>query len=195
MNHDPLIFRTASWTLESRRVNAAGHTTETTISNVWVKGEKTRAHRFLKVFDGTRSSLRLLTILISDGHSQYSYRPPESKVVKIPRGYEAEELARKWVTQKCEEHIGFEFFDGKPCQIFWVINEVDLGGLLNVRVEVKEWRWRGFILKSVTQTDGSPDGDTRIIVVGGLRLDTAIPDAFFELPAGVRIVEWESIHG
>jgi hypothetical protein len=176
----------STWTTEMQRVNAAGAITETIISNVWAKGKRMRVERFRKVFDGT---LRLSAILISDGEAEYTYRPGDSKVVRIPKGYRAEDLARKWVTQKSEESIGFEVLDGKPCQVFRVINEVDLKGLLTVRVEVKEWRWKEYVLKSITKTDGDPGADTRIIVVKDLRLDASFADTLFELPAGLRIEE------
>jgi hypothetical protein len=176
----------STWTTEMQRVNASGIITETIISSVWAKGERKRVERFRKVSDGT---LRLLAILISDGEAEYTYRPGDSKALRIPKGYRAEDLARKWVTQKSEESIGFEVLDGKPCQIFRVINEVDLKGLLTVRVEVKEWRWKEYVLKSITKTDGDPKADTRIIVVKDLRLDASLADTLFELPPGLRIEE------
>jgi hypothetical protein len=182
-------FTSASWIMVQQRIDARGSTKETTTSKVWIKGDKKRVETFRTVGAWSGTALQPTSILCSDGEYEYSYYPAQQRMLRIARDFGMEALSERWVRQRSEERVGSEVVDGKPCETYRLVNDVDVAGLATVKMEILECRWQGLVLKSVSRTIGSNTGETYITHLKDVRLNVPIPDEKFVLPKGVRVVD------
>jgi len=183
----PLPFASASWVMEQQRIAPEGLIKENSISKVWIKGDKKRVETFRTLGAWSGTSLQPAIIVFSDRDYVHAYYPDRSRMYRLPRRFSLEVLAEKWTKKKSEVKIGREVVDGKTCDVYRVVNDVNVGGLATVPMEVKESRWQGLVLKEVSRTIGSRTADTLTTQLKDVQLDVAIPDEKFTLPPGVPI--------
>jgi hypothetical protein len=93
------------------------------------------------------------------------------------------------IKKRSERKVGSEIVDGKTCDTYHLVNDVNVAGLATVKMEVKESRWQGMVLKSVSKTMGSKTADTLVTQLKDVYVDVEIPDEKFVLPTGVQIQE------
>jgi len=182
-------FASGSWLMQQQRISPAGLMKECSISKVWIKGERKRVETFRTVGAWSGTSVQPTTIVFSDKDYEYAYYPSEKRMLRFPRALSLDALSKKWTKKKSEARIGSEVVDGKACEIYRVVNDVNVGGLATVAMEVKESRWQGLILKEVSRPIGSKTGDTLVTELKDVRLDILVPDEKFVLPTGVRVEE------
>jgi hypothetical protein len=182
-------FTSASWIMVQQRIDARGSTKETTTSKVWIKGDKRRVETFRTVGAWSGTALQPTSILFSDGEYEYSYYPAQQRMLRIDRDFGMEALSERWVRQRSEERVGSEVVDGKPCETYRLVNDVDVAGLATVKMEILECRWQGLVLKSVSRPIGSNTGETYITHLKDVRLNVPIPDEKFVLPKDVHVVD------
>ncbi len=185
-------FTSATWVMEQLRMDPGGLTKEHTISWVWIKGDRKRVDTFRTLGSWAGTATQPNVVAFSDRDYEYVYYPEQAKMLKTPRAVGLEALSKKWVTRKSEVKIGRETVDGKPCEIYLLLNEVNVGGLGTVGMEVKESRWQGLVLKSVSRTLGSTIRDILVTQLKDVRLNVPIPDQKFMLPTGVKVQEIEA---
>lgn len=182
-------FASGSWVMEQRRIGPGGLMKENSISKVWIKGDRKRVETFRTLGAWSGTALQPTTILFSDKDYEYAYYPSEKRMLRFPRALGLEALSQRWTKQRSKVRIGTEVVDGKTCQTYRVINDVNVAGLATVAMEVKESRWQGLVLKEVSRPIGSSTGDTLVTELKDVRLDVFIPDEKFVLPTGVRVEE------
>lgn len=179
----------SSWMMEQQRIDPKGQMKETSISKVWIKGDKKRVETFRTLGAWSGTALQPTTIVFSDRDYDYAYYPSEKRMLKFPHVLSLEALDKKWTRKRSEVKIGNEVIDGKPCETYRVVNDVNVAGLATVTMEVKECRWRGMVLKSISKPVKSKTGDTLVTQLKEINLDVPIPDEKFVLPTGVKIEE------
>ena len=154
-----------------------------------MKGDRKRVDTFRTLGAWSGTALQPTTIVFADREYEYAYYPSERRMLRFPRALGLEALSKKWTKKRSEVRIGSEVVDGKTCETYRVVNDVNVGGLGRVAMEVKECRWKGLVLKEISKPIGSSDGDTLVTQLKDVRLDVFIPDEKFVLPTGVRIEE------
>jgi len=182
-------FSSGSWMMEQQRIGPGGVIKESSISKVWMKGDRKRVDTFRTLGAWSGTALQPTTIVFADREYEYAYYPSERRMLRFPRALGLEALSKKWTKKRSEVRIGSEVVDGKTCETYRVVNDVNVGGLGRVAMEVKECRWKGLVLKEISKPIGSSDGDTLVTQLKDVRLDVFIPDEKFVLPTGVRIEE------
>jgi hypothetical protein len=182
-------FASATWMMEQQRIAPGGLTKEHTLSWVWIKGNRKRVDTFRTLGSWAGTSSQPTVVVFMDEAYVYEYLPDQQKMWKVPRAVSLEVLAKKWTKKRSEERIGRDVVDGKTCETFLLVNDVNVGGLGTVTMEVRESRWQGLILRSVSQTLGSTIRDTLVMELKDVRLDVPVPDEKFILPTGVKVEE------
>ena len=180
-------FSSASWVMEQQRIGPTGLVMESSMSKVWIKGEKKRVETFRTIGSWSGTSLQPMIVVLADKDFEYAYYPSQQRMLRVPRTLGMEALSNKMVKKKSEARVGSEVVDGKVCATYRVVNIVNVAGLAKVPMEVKECRWRGLVLKEVSRTLGSSTADTLVTQLKDVQLDLFIPDEKFVLPAGVKI--------
>jgi hypothetical protein len=180
-------FTSATWTMVQQRIDARGSTKETTTSKVWIKGDRKRVETFRTVGAWSGSALQPTTILFAEGAYEYSYYPAQQRMLRIPRDFGLEALSKSWVKNRSEERVGSEVVDGKPCETYRLVNDVNVAGLTTVKMEVHESRWQGLVLKSISRPIDSQSGETYITHLKDVRLNISINDEKFVLPKDVQV--------
>ena len=173
--------------MQQQRIGPEGLTKESSISKIWIKGDKKRVETFRTLGAWSGTSLQPAIIVFSDRNYVHAYYPDRKKIFRLPRDFSLEALAEKWTKKKSEVKIGTEVVDGKTCDIYRVVNDVNVGGIATVAMEVKESRWQGLVLKEISRTIGSNTADTLTTQLKDVQLDATIPDEKFILPADVPI--------
>lgn len=184
-----LPFASATWVMEQQRIDPNGMVKENSISRVWVKGVQKRVETFRTLGAWSGTAQQPVTILIADKDYEYAYNPSLGRILKFPRNLSLDALSNKMVKKRSERKVGSEIVDGKTCETYRLVNDVNVAGLATVKMEVKESRWQGMVLKSVSKTMGSKTADTLVTQLKDVYLDVEIPDEKFVLPAGVQIQE------
>ncbi len=180
-------FTSASWAMEQQRIGPEGLVKESSVSKVWIKGDKKRVETFRTLGAWSGTSLQPAIIVFSDRDYVYAYYPDRKRIFRLPRAFSLEVLAEKWTKKKSEVKIGTEVIDEKTCDVYRLVNDVNVGGLATVPMEVKESRWQGLVLKEISRTIGSSTADILTTQLKDVQLDVAIPDEKFTLPPGVPI--------
>jgi hypothetical protein len=182
-------FASATWLMEQQRIDAGGLIKEHTVSWVWIKGDRKRVDTFRTLGSWAGTAAQPAVVVFLDRDYEYVYYPDRQKMLKTPRVVGLGALSNKMVRKRSEVKIGREVVDGKPCEIYLMLNEVNVAGLATVRMEVRESRWQGLVLKSVSRTLGSSIRDILVTQLKDVRLDVPIPDGKFILPTGVALEE------
>jgi hypothetical protein len=180
-------FASASWVMEQQRIDPNGLVKESSMSKVWIKGDKKRVETFRTLGSWSGTSLQPMIVALADKEYEYAYYPSQQRMLRIPRNVGMEALCDRMVKKKSEARVGSEVVDGKTCDVYRVINVVNVAGLAKVAMEVKESRWKGLVLKEVSRPAKSSAGDTLITRLKDVQLDVSIPDEKFVLPTGVKI--------
>jgi len=180
-------FSSASWVMEQQRIGPEGLMKESSISKVWIKGDKKKVETFRTLGAWSGTALQPAIIVFSDRDYVYAYYPDQKRIFRLPRAFSLEVLAEKWTKKRSETKIRTEVVDGKTCDVYRVVNDVNVGGLGTVAMEVKESRWQGLVLKEITRPIGSRTADILTTQLKDVQLDVAIPDEKFILPTDVRI--------
>jgi hypothetical protein len=182
-------FASATWIMEQQRIAPGGLTKEHSISWVWIKGDRKRVETFrtLGSWAGTAGQPAIV-VFVDEGYV-YEYLPDQRKMWKVPRAVSLEVLSKKWTKKRSEERIGRDVVDGKTCETYLLVNDVSVAGMGTVTMEVRESRWQGLVLRSVSQTLGSTIRDILVTELKDVRLDVPIPDEKFILPTGVSVQE------
>ena len=173
--------------MEQQRIGPTGLVMESSMSKVWIKGEKKRVETFRTIGSWSGTSLQPMIVVLADKDFEYAYYPSQQRMLRVPRTLGMEALSNKMVKKKSEARVGSEVVDGKVCATYRVVNIVNVAGLAKVPMEVKECRWRGLVLKEVSRTLGSSTADTLVTQLKDVQLDLFIPDEKFVLPADVKI--------
>jgi hypothetical protein len=175
--------------MEQQRIDPGGLTKEHSMSWVWIKGNRKRVDTFRTLGSWAGTAAQPAVIVFTDERYVYEYLPDRQKMVKVPRHVSLEVLSKKWTKKRSEERIGRDVVDGKLCETYLLVNDVSVAGLGTVVMEVKESRWQGLILKSVSRTLGDRVRDILVTELKDVRLNVPIPDEKFILPTGVRVEE------
>ena len=182
-------FTSATWVMEQLRIDPGGLTKEHSMSWVWIKGNRKRVDTFRTLGSWAGTAAQPAIIIFTDEQYVYEYVPDRQKMWKVPRHVSLEVLSKKWTKQRREERVGREVVDGKPCDTYLLVNDVSVAGMGTVAMEVKESRWQGLVLKSVSRTLGDSVRDILVTQLKDVRLDVPIPDEKFILPTGVQVEE------
>lgn len=182
-------FASATWMMEQQRIDPGGLTKEHTMSWVWIKGNRKRVDTFRTLGSWAGTAAQPAVIVFTDEKYVYEYLPDRQKMVKVPCHVSLEVLSKKWTKKRSEERVGREVVDGKLCDTYLLVNDVSVAGLGTVAMEVKESRWQGLVLKSVSRTLGDSIRDILVTELKDVRLDVPIPDEKFILPTGVTVQE------
>ena len=182
-------FASATWVMEQLRIDPSGLTKEHSMSWVWIKGNRKRVDTFRTLGSWAGTAAQPAVIIFTDEKFVYEYLPDRQKMWKVPRHVSLEVLSKKWTKKRREERVGREVVDGKPCDTYLLVNDVSVAGMGSVAMEVKESRWQGLVLKSVSRTLGDKIRDILVTELKDVRLDVPIPDEKFILPAGVQVEE------
>jgi hypothetical protein len=182
-------FASATWVMEQLRIDPGGLVKEHTVSSVWIKGDRKRVDTFRTLGSWAGTATQPSVIAFCDKDYEYVYYPDLQKMLKTPRAVGLEAMSDKMVRKRSEVKIGREAVDGKPCEIYLLVNEVNVAGLGTVAMEVRESRWQGLVLKSVSRTLGSTIRDYLVTQLKDVRLNVPIPDQKFMLPTGVKVQE------
>ena len=182
-------FASATWVMEQLRIDPGGLTKEHSISWVWIKGDRKRVDTFRTLGSWAGTATQPSVVAFRDRDYEYVYYPDRQKMVKTPRAVGLEAMSDKMVRKRSEAKIGREVVDGKTCEIYLLINEVNVAGIATVAMEVRESRWQGLVLKSVSRTLGSSIRDILVTQLKDVRLNVPIPDQKFMLPTGVAVEE------
>jgi len=184
-----LPFSSATWMMEQQRIDPNGMVKENSVSKVWVKGDKKRVETFRTMGSWSGTAQQPSTVLIADKDYEYAYNPSLGRILRFPRDLSLDALSEKMIKKRSERKVGSEIVDGKTCDTYHLVNDVNVAGLATVKMEVKESRWQGMVLKSVSKTMGSKTADTLVTQLKDVYVDVEIPDEKFVLPTGVQIQE------
>lgn len=187
MHGEKYSFSSASWVMEQQRIGPEGLMKESSVSKVWIKGDKKRVETFRTLGAWSGTALQPAIIVFSDRDYVYAYYPDQKRMFRLPRAFSLEVLAEKWTKKRSEAKIRTEVVDGKTCDVYHVVNDVNVGGLGTVAMEVQESRWQGLVLKEISRPIGSRTADILTTQLKDVQLDVAIPDEKFVLPTDVRI--------
>jgi len=182
-------FSSATWVMEQKRISPEGLIKEHSMSWVWIKGNRKRVDTFRTLDSWAGTAAQPAVIVFTDEKFVYEYVPDREKMVKIPRHVSLEVLSKKCTKKRSEERIGRDIVDGKLCETYFLVNDVSVAGLGTVAMEVRESRWQGLVLKSVSRTLGDKVRDILVTELKDVRLDAPIPDEKFILPTGVQVEE------
>jgi hypothetical protein len=186
-HNDDFAFTSAHWTETQTRVDFNGKPMETTISKIWIKGDKQRIEKVRESITAPNQP-KGLSYIILHGHDKYTLRAGADKLVKT--SLEAEKVLHD-STRTNEQPAGSDTADGKTCEVYTYDSEYTLGGLLSIRTQVRECHWHGLSLKTVARMPAPPEGsgDSYITVLEQVEVDVPIDDTLFELPAGMPVEE------
>ena len=182
-------FTSATWVMEQLRIDPGGLTKEHSMSWVWIKGDRKRVDTFRTLGSWAGIAAQPTVVLFLDRDYEYVYYPDRKKMLKTPRTVGLEALSDKMVRKRSEVKIGPEVVDGKSCETYLLLNDVNVAGIATVTMEVRESRWQGLVLKSVSRTLGDSVRDILVTQLKDVRLEVPIPDEKFILPTGVAVEE------
>jgi len=182
-------FTSATWVMEQLRIDPGGLTKEHSMSWVWIKGDRKRVDTFRTLGSWAGTAAQPTVVLFLDRDYEYVYYPDRKKMLKTPRTVGLEALSDKMVRKRSEVKIGPEVVDGKSCETYLLLNDVNVAGIATVTMEVRESRWQGLVLKSVSRTLGDSVRDILVTQLKDVRLEVPIPDEKFILPTGVAVEE------
>ncbi len=195
-HYEDFEFDTAKWTETLIHVDYDGRTLDTVTSKIWIKnrGKLERIEKVREVTSAPNQPKGLSFIIIHD-HDKYTstntYSDGTIKLTKTDLEAESVLYDEKWITKKNLQKVGTETIDGKECEVYTYDSEHNLGGLVTIRSSVKECRWRGLSLKTISRMLPPPDGsgDSYITILKDVEVNIPIPDDLFQLPPGAQIEE------
>jgi len=195
-HYEGFEFNTAKWTETLIHVDYNGKTLDTVISKIWIKdkGKMQRVEKVREVTSAPNQPKGLSFVIIHD-HDKYTstagYTVGNQKLIKTNLEAESVLYDEKWITKKNMEKAGIENIDGKDCEVYIYEAEHNLGGLITIRSNVKECKWHGLSLKTISRMLPPPDGsgDSYITILKDVEVNIPIPDELFQLPSGAEIEE------
>ena len=126
------------------------------------------------------------TATIHNASGTYTYMPAENMAMKLPvlnassRPIEHADNYQQYLQERHAQRIGTETVDGHPCEIYR-FTDPDTGDLVTAWV----WTEKQFPIKMEFD-----DAEGKILVeIHNLQLGAALPDALFELPPGVQVMD------
>jgi hypothetical protein len=194
-HYEDFEFDTAKWTETLIHVDYDGRTLDTVISKIWVKN-RGKLQRIEKVREitSTPNQPKTLSFIIIQDHDKYTSAMASAGTQKLTKtNLEAESVLydEKWITKKNLQKVGTETVDGKECEVYTYDSEHNLGGLVTIRSSVKECRWHGLSLKTISRMLPPPDGsgDSYITILKDVEVNIPIPDELFQIPSDAQIEE------
>ena len=126
------------------------------------------------------------TATLHNASGTYTYMPAEGMAMKLSalnpsqRPIEHADNYQQYLQERHAQRIGTETVDGHPCEIYR-FTDPDTGDLVTAWV----WIEKQFPIKM--EIDGA---EGKILVeIQNLQLGAALPDALFELPPGVQVMD------
>ena len=126
------------------------------------------------------------TATIHNASGTYTYMPAENMAMKLPvlnassRPIEHADNYQQYLQERHAQRIGTETVDGHPCEIYR-FTDPDTGDLVTAWV----WIEKQFPIKM--EIDGA---EGKILVeIQNLQLGAALPEALFELPPDVQVMD------
>ena len=126
------------------------------------------------------------TVTIRNASGTYTYMPEEGMAMRLsglslfqrPIGHA--DHYQQYLQEQHAQRIGAETVDGHPCEVYQY-TDPETGGTVTVSV----WTEKQFPIK--TEFDGA-SGKT-LVEIQNVQLGAAIPDAAFQLPTGVAVMD------
>ena len=126
------------------------------------------------------------SVILHNREGTYTVMPSEGMAMKMPALRPGQQPVRgaenyaQYLQQQHAERIGAETIDGHACEIYH-FTDPDTGGM------VTAWVWTERMFPIRLETEDS-DGKT-LAELSNIQLNANIPDAAFELPAGVTVMD------
>ncbi len=127
------------------------------------------------------------SVTIRNASGTYTYLPAEGMAMKISdldasqQSVQHAENYQQYLQERQAERIGTDTIDGHSCEIYRFTDP-------SVQGTTTAWVWteKQFPLK--LEIDG-PKGKT-LVELSNIQVGVAVPDATFELPAGVQVMDF-----
>lgn len=160
----------------------------TMTSKVWIKGEKMRLEQ---IAEGEK-----MITLMKEG-TMYLYYPAQKMAMKMDistgaaqGGQENPKDMMEYLKSIKAKPLGQEKIEGKLCNVYLITYSLpglpaEASAKAGARGKVWVWKGKNFPLKSV-MTIGSETITTRY---RNVQMDISMPDSYFELPPGTKIMD------
>ena len=127
-----------------------------------------------------------MAVIIHNREGTFTVMPSEGMAMRLPATHPGQGPIRgannysDYLQQHQAQRIGAETIDGRACEIYR-FSDPEAGGT------VTAWVWKDKMFPVRYEIDGD-DGKT-LIELSNIQLNANIPDADFELPAGVQVMD------
>ena len=157
-----------------QKVTQAGHVITGTVSM------KDQMFRMEATMDGQAA------VTLRNASGTYTYLPQEGMAMRLPalnptqRPIEHADNYQQYLKERQAERIGAETVDGHPCDIYRFTEPA-------MQETVTAWVWTEKHFPIKMEIEGA-HGKT-LVEIQNVRVGAAIPEAAFELPAGVQVMD------
>ncbi len=125
-------------------------------------------------------------VTIRNASGIYTYLPKEGMAMKLP-GLDPSQQPiqhtgnyQQYLHERQAERIGTETVDGHPCDVYRFVDP-------SIQGTTTAWVWTEKQFPVRMELEGS-NGKT-VVELTNIQLGVAVPDAAFQLPAGVQVME------